>query len=960
MRIIIMNEKGALKPEIRPSSGIRAAAVPSGPLMFGLPETAEALRESGISCLACAALTVSDRTPKERIVLIAADRAGFKALSEASAESEQGEIPFSLLAEKASSVPFGSLLCAGLPDDGPIAAAVGAEERFAEASEKTPDRAEGGRRKRKSLDSLRKSLDETEKEMKSLSDLRDEAKTKALRNFSKRAAPPEGLSDEDRKAFEERLRRDEKESEEARKELPRIEGKIGRRRRKRDALLSEIKEIEAEEAERERLEAAADRNAKTASRIRRTDYAERKAKPYAAAFGKAFVALVPKDSEKAERTKALAEKIGISTALPSEEAENGFEFEIGNTNGEFFFFEDVLRKRRESEDAVLKLKEDALASLAVMIPDAERRAGLAEEALREAESLPDAERSAKAVEIIRKASRPENPSSVGIRAYGGKGCFSALPYALGLSPTNPSGAPKLGNPPDLSLLYTDEAGARKFEERAAEDGAVRVGRVENGAVVADEGAFFFPDDGAENVLPTVGDGKGRILAVSPKAGNLPGTVVRTIALPENAAVGEAADSVFRTLGLSVRIIGLPVPDFSKTADEAEAAEAAAKERLSAMEKEFPKETAAAELNAFSDRSERKRILLKCRLSGIRVLPPDLNRSDERYSAAEEGVLTGLSAVKGVEGQASAVVAARGSGYSGFADFIERCPASSGCVRALVKSGALDAFSPSRKGMLLAYERLRRRAERLRTLEARIEEKERISDGAEADEASLKSAARDREEAEAIRRMMREFRIPSEKKESPSEKAAMEASVLPISATGSILDEYDGAVSGAVGAGEARIGDKVKVLGIVSSVGFSGRSGSTFFTVSDKTGRLRAVMAGDAAAKCASSVRDGEAIVAFGSVREDKRYGGPILTVSYAAPPEAFRPQVVVAWDGEGERPRQGVAGGSEGPTGGRILYYDRRTGLLEVSDFFAGEIRKDGADVAETRVRLKLDAVRGR
>lgn len=951
MRIIIMT-KDRTPQEGSPRRRADAAALPIGPLLFGAPEAAESLRRIGMRSLACAEATVSDRTPKERVLLIGTDRAGYEALRTVASETVGGEIPFAALAEAAEKISKGSLLCASLPSEGPIAVAVGAERRFAEEAESAPTEAKP-KRKGKSLDELRGKLAETEEEIKRLSEEMKDVKAKAMRNFSKRTVPTEGVSEEERVLLEERLRRDEEESKAAAKELPRAEGKIRRRRKKADALLSEIREIEEEAAERKRFEREAERKAKTASRLSRTDYAERKAKPYADAFGKAFVALVPKDSETAERTKALAERLGISAALQEDDGEDCFLLDAEAPDGRAFFLDEILTKETDSKKAAETLEKTALDSLSILIPDADAREKITEAVRMEVSLLPNAERAAKAVEIIRKASASDGPASGGIRTYGGKGCFSSLPYALGLTPTDPSGLPKTGNPPDLALLYTDETGREKFERYAEKAGAIRVGRAEGAEIVPDDGAFFFPDEDALGLLPTVEVEKGAVLAVSVKAGNLPGTVVRTVVLPKNAAAGEAVDSIFRTLGRSARMNGFPVPDFSGISDDGEAADKAADARLEALEKEFPKETIAAELNASSDRAERKRLLLKCRLSGIRVMPPDLNRSAERYSAEQEGILTGLSAVKGAEGQASVVTEARGKGYEGFADFIERCPASSACVRSLIKSGALDAFSPSRKGMLLAYERLRRRAERLRTLEARISEKEGASgDGTDA---AAKSASRDREEAAAIRRMMKEFRIPSEKKETRAEKAAMEASVLPISATGSVLDEYDGIVPGMTGAGEVRIGDRAAVLGIVSSVGFSGRSGSVFFTIADGTGKLRAVMTGEAAAECASSVRDGEAVVAFGSVREDKRYGGPILTVYRAASPETFRPQVVVAWDGVGEKPKPEGSVSADARSGGRIIYYDRSTGLLEPSDFFAGDAERDGRDVAEVRKKLKLE-----
>jgi DNA polymerase-3 subunit alpha len=91
--------------------------------------------------------------------------------------------------------------------------------------------------------------------------------------------------------------------------------------------------------------------------------------------------------------------------------------------------------------------------------------------------------------------------------------------------------------------------------------------------------------------------------------------------------------------------------------------------------------------------------------GIEVLPPDANYSQPDFAVVEGKIRFGLNAVKGVgESAARAIVSAREQGgpFTSGWDFVERIDP--GCVNkrvleALVKCGAFDSTSASRRGVL---------------------------------------------------------------------------------------------------------------------------------------------------------------------------------------------------------------------------------------------------------------------
>lgn len=111
-------------------------------------------------------------------------------------------------------------------------------------------------------------------------------------------------------------------------------------------------------------------------------------------------------------------------------------------------------------------------------------------------------------------------------------------------------------------------------------------------------------------------------------------------------------------------------------------------------------------------------LHECRLMGIEVLVPDVNRAQSDFTAANDpttgdpsSIVFGLSAVRNVgEGLVNLLVKDRESNgpYLDFYDFCERVDPSvlnKRTVEALVKAGAFDAMGLARKGLLEVYEQI---------------------------------------------------------------------------------------------------------------------------------------------------------------------------------------------------------------------------------------------------------------
>ncbi len=122
---------------------------------------------------------------------------------------------------------------------------------------------------------------------------------------------------------------------------------------------------------------------------------------------------------------------------------------------------------------------------------------------------------------------------------------------------------------------------------------------------------------------------------------------------------------------------------------------------------YPAPFMAAVMSADLDNTDRL-VTLKddCRALGIRLLPPDLNRSDYHFSVPQEGsILYGLGAIKGV---GHAVVASlirerdRNGAFDSLAEFCRRMDhdkVNRRALEAMIKSGAMDGFGQSRRGLM---------------------------------------------------------------------------------------------------------------------------------------------------------------------------------------------------------------------------------------------------------------------
>ena len=130
---------------------------------------------------------------------------------------------------------------------------------------------------------------------------------------------------------------------------------------------------------------------------------------------------------------------------------------------------------------------------------------------------------------------------------------------------------------------------------------------------------------------------------------------------------------------------------------------------------YPVEFMAALMNSMVNNTQKIAYYIQyCRKRGIPVLPPDVNRSAERFtvdmSDGKKGIRFGLEAIKSLGHAPVAALVAERSANGPFRDLYDLINRMAGtllnkkCVEALIRSGAMDALPGGRAQKLHVFER----------------------------------------------------------------------------------------------------------------------------------------------------------------------------------------------------------------------------------------------------------------
>ena len=128
-----------------------------------------------------------------------------------------------------------------------------------------------------------------------------------------------------------------------------------------------------------------------------------------------------------------------------------------------------------------------------------------------------------------------------------------------------------------------------------------------------------------------------------------------------------------------------------------------------LKRYYPLDYMAALLTSVRDKSEKLKTYIEAvRRMGIKILPPDVNYGEGRFTVAEDGIRYGMSAIKSVgDAVVDAIVEERRANglFKDLKDYISRMSgkeANKRTIESFILAGAFDSFGANRKQMMTAY------------------------------------------------------------------------------------------------------------------------------------------------------------------------------------------------------------------------------------------------------------------
>ena len=317
---------------------------------------------------------------------------------------------------------------------------------------------------------------------------------------------------------------------------------------------------------------------------------------------------------------------------------------------------------------------------------------------------------------------------------------------------------------------------------------------------------------------------------------------------------------------------------------------------------FPKEYMAALLTSVLDSSEKiAEYIGECRECAIALLPPDVNRSDDRFTVEPEGIRFGLVAIKNIGRGLIARMMREREVNGPFADFQDFCYRMDGsdmnkrAVENLIRAGAFDSMGVHRSQLIAVYEKVM----------DGISNGNRVNIEGQMDFFGMGGGSAQREP----------LHLPDIPEFSAQERMAMEKETTGLYLSGHPMDAYR-ELSRRLGAAPiGRIledfaqeagptsfadGQKLSIAGVVTSSKVKTTRSNTlmaYVTVEDSTGAMEMLCFARTLETSGSYLKEGQTILASGrlSVRDEK---APQLMCDSARPLDGSAADVSAGAAGE--------------------------------------------------------------
>ena len=296
---------------------------------------------------------------------------------------------------------------------------------------------------------------------------------------------------------------------------------------------------------------------------------------------------------------------------------------------------------------------------------------------------------------------------------------------------------------------------------------------------------------------------------------------------------------------------------------------------------YTKEYMAALLTSVLDNSDKVAGYIgECRDCGIALLPPDVNRSSDRFTVEPGGIRFGLVAIKNIgRGFIQSVVREReqGGSFTSLQDFCDRMydcgDMNKRAVENLIRSGAFDSMGAKRSQLMKVYE----------TVMDSVAAQQRDNVEGQMDFFSMAAGFADKPEP------VKEIPLPDIPEYTPEELMTMEKATTGLYLSGHPMDHYRDAVrklhaptivsiiedfSRENGPERFADGQRVTIAGVITSSKTKTTKNNSlmaYVMVEDDTASMELLCFSRVLETCGAYMKENQAVVAKGrlSVRDEK-------------------------------------------------------------------------------------------
>lgn len=288
---------------------------------------------------------------------------------------------------------------------------------------------------------------------------------------------------------------------------------------------------------------------------------------------------------------------------------------------------------------------------------------------------------------------------------------------------------------------------------------------------------------------------------------------------------------------------------------------------------YPAEYMCAVLNCTDNIKKMPSVLNDCREMEIKVLPPDVNKSELNFCVVDGSILFGLNSVKGTKiAYVKNIIKDREEYglFVSFKDFMKRNLADKSTVEGLIYAGAMDNFNDNRFALIKTYEIGSELVSKIKAKKIDIEEKENKTEEEKSKKQFINSYEKAKATLEMLETQYEVLRIvdcPEDRKH----RMKKEKEVLGFFISAHPLDDFRRPEE----LGCLPIDDldskleKASIMGLIENYKVTNRKSDnkpmSFFDLEDKTGIIRVCCFTDAYAKFQELLGDDQIVKITGKV-----------------------------------------------------------------------------------------------